>query len=76
MLFELSIHQRILKNISQFQQKYEAVFRIDNYNKHLNSKSAYQNDIWWIMCDTEDWSNDAENAAFYPRNKLHFEIVK
>ncbi len=25
-------------------------------------------------CDTEDWSNDAENTALYHRNKLHFEI--
>ncbi len=23
-------------------------------------------------CDTEDWSNDAENSAFLYRNKLHF----
>ncbi len=23
-------------------------------------------------CDTEDWSNDAENTAFHHRNKLHF----
>ncbi len=23
-------------------------------------------------CDTEDWSNDAENSALYLRNKLHF----
>ncbi len=22
-------------------------------------------------CDTEDWSNDAEDAALHPRNKLH-----
>ncbi len=23
-------------------------------------------------CDTEDWSNDAENAALHHINKLHF----
>ncbi len=23
-------------------------------------------------CDTEDWSNDAENSALHHRNKLHF----
>ncbi len=23
-------------------------------------------------CDTEDWSNDAENTALHHRNKLHF----
>ncbi len=25
-------------------------------------------------CDTEDWSNDAENTAAHHRNKLHFNI--
>ncbi len=25
-------------------------------------------------CDTEDWSNDAENSALHLRNKLHFKI--
>ncbi len=26
------------------------------------------------LCDTEDWSNDAENAAAHHRNKLYFKI--
>ncbi len=26
-------------------------------------------------CDTEDWSNDAENSALHQINKLHFENV-
>ncbi len=25
-------------------------------------------------CDTEDWSNEAENSASLHRNKLHFKI--
>ncbi len=25
-------------------------------------------------CDTEDWSNDAENSALHHRNKLHFKM--
>ncbi len=25
-------------------------------------------------CDTEDWSNDAENTALHRRNKLHFKV--
>ncbi len=25
-------------------------------------------------CDTEDWSNDAENSALHHRNKLYFTI--
>ncbi len=27
-------------------------------------------------CDTEDWSNDAENPALHHRNKLHFKYFK
>ncbi len=26
-------------------------------------------------CDTEDWSNDAENSALHHRNKLHFTYI-
>ncbi len=26
-------------------------------------------------CDTEDWSNDAENAALHHRNKLHLKYI-
>ena len=25
-------------------------------------------------CDTEDWSNDAENSALYHSNKLYFNV--
>jgi len=25
-------------------------------------------------CDTEDWSNDAENSALHHRNNLHFKM--
>ncbi len=25
-------------------------------------------------CDTEDWSNDAENTALLHRNKLYFQV--
>ncbi len=36
---------------------------IDNIKKcFLSSKSVYYNDFW-RSCDTEDWSNDAENTA-------------
>ncbi len=39
------------------------VFNIDINNKcFLSSKSAYNIDFW-RSCDTEDWSNDAENSA-------------
>ncbi len=26
-------------------------------------------------CDTEDWSNDAENLALHHRNKLHLKYI-
>ncbi len=52
------------------------VFIIDNNQKcFLSSKSAYENDFW-RSCDTEDWSNDAENSAAHHRNKLHFNVFK
>ncbi len=38
------------------------VFNTDNNQKlFLSSKSAYYYDFW-RSCDTEDWSNDAENT--------------
>ncbi len=50
----------------QFTQKYEAaktIFNIDDNQKcFLSSKSVYYYDFW-RSCDTEDWSNDAENTA-------------
>ncbi len=56
----------LTKYISQFPQKYEAAqlfLIIDNNLKYfLSSKSVYYNDFW-RSCDTEDWSNDAENTA-------------
>ncbi len=33
------------------------------YKMYHGSKSAYYYDFW-RSCDTEDWSNDAENTAF------------
>ncbi len=40
------------------------IFYIDNNRKcFLSSKSAYYYDFWG-SCDTEDWSNDAENTAY------------
>ncbi len=31
--------------------------------------------IYEGSCDTEDWSNDAENTAAHHRNKLHIEQI-
>ncbi len=48
-----------------------------NCFQHRNISEAANQDIRMISegsCDTEDWSNDAENSALHHRNKLHFKI--
>ncbi len=60
------------KYVSCFSQKYEAAQRYSTLIIiicFLSSKSAYQNDFW-RSCDTEDWSNDAENSAAHHRNYI------
>ncbi len=48
-------------------------FIIDNKG-FMSSKSAYENDFW-RSCDTEDCSNDAENAFFSKTCcKLYFKL--
>ncbi len=52
------MHHGFHKNIQQHN-----CFSIDDNQKcFLSSKSSYYNDFW-RSCDTEDWSNDAENTA-------------
>ncbi len=53
-------------------------FNIDNQKYFLSSKSAYYYDFW-RSCDTEDWSNDAEDYALiteinYILTHIHIEI--
>ncbi len=77
--FELSIHLWILKKnqcitVSTKICISTTVFNIDNNQKcFLSSKSAYYYDFW-RSCDTEDWSNDAENTAAHHSNQLQFTI--
>ncbi len=43
-------------------------------NRNLKNKTMFLEHIRMISegsCDTEDWSNDAENTALHHRNKLH-----
>jgi len=40
----------------------------------LSTKSALES-ISEGSCDTEDWSNDAENQLYHHRNKLQFKII-
>ncbi len=43
------------------------VFNINNNTKcFLSSKSAYSNDF----CETEDWSNDAENSVLSLKEQI------
>ncbi len=52
-----------------------AVFNFDNNQKcSLSSKSVYYDDFW-RSCDTEDWSNDAENTDVHHRNKLILQYI-
>ncbi len=46
-------------------------------NRNLKNKIMFLEHIRMISegsCDTEDWSNDAENSALHHRNKLHLKI--
>ncbi len=58
-----------------FYNKNLAVFNIDNQKLFLSSKSAYYYDFW-RSCDTEDWSNDAENSALHHNNKLFNDVLQ
>ncbi len=51
-------------------------FNIDNNQKMYITWAAnqYIRMISEGSCDTEDWSNDAENSALHHSNKLHFKI--
>ncbi len=42
--------------------KYEAVFNTDNKIYFLLISEG--------LCDSKDWSNDAQNSAFHHRNNL------
>ncbi len=54
---DLSIHQRILKKM------YSTVLNIDNNNNVSWAANQHIIMISEGSCDTEDWSNDAENTA-------------
>ncbi len=62
------------KKVSPFPQKFQAAQLFSSLiiiallaNQHIRMISEGS-------CDTEDWSNDAENTALHHRNKLHFKI--
>ncbi len=64
-------------HLSHFPQKYEAAQLFSTLIIMRNASRAANQHIRMISegsCDTEDWSNDAENAALHHRNKLHFTI--
>ncbi len=57
------------QNITGPKNKYEAAQRFPTLiiNQHIRMISEGS-------CDTEDWSNDAENSALHHRNKLYFKV--
>ncbi len=69
----------ILKNkIWWFPQKYEAAQLFSTLIIIRNVCWAANQYIRMISegsCDTEDWSNDAENSAAHHRNKLQFNVI-
>ncbi len=63
-LYYFFIYQIILKKVSQVP-------------KNIKQHNCFQHWLYIRMiseesCDTEDWSNDAENSALLHRNKLYF----
>ncbi len=42
---------------------------------NIDYKSAYYNDFW-RSCDTEDWSNDAENTALITEINYILKYIK
>jgi len=69
--FELSIHQSPEKKNQGFHknsfQHVSCFFKAANHHIRLISEGS---------CDTEDWSNDAENSALHNTNKLHLKYIK
>ncbi len=65
--FELSIHQRILKDHGLHKNIKQHNFFNIYHNRicFLSIKSEYYN--FWRSRDTKDWSNDAENSAWITR---------
>ncbi len=61
---ERSTYSSNIYNVTRVSTKIWSSTIVFNFNKRKcsNRKSVYYTDFW-RSCDTEDWSNDAENAA-------------
>ncbi len=79
-----SIHPQLIQNFyhcclsirQAFQQSLPSRVTHTSHT-HTHNTSAADQHIRLISegsCDTEDWSNDAENSAAHHRNKLHCNI--
>ncbi len=67
----------VTQNVSQFRQNCEVAQLFSTLITIRNVIWAANQHIRMISegsCDTEDWSNDAENSALYHINKLHFKM--
>ncbi len=73
----LIVYTILKKTASQFTQKYDTaklfstLIIIRNVSWTANQHIRMTSDG---SCDTEDWSNDAENSALHHRNKSHFNV--
>ncbi len=47
----------------------------DNNKKCFWAANQHTGMISKGSCDTEDWSNDAENSALHHKNKLHYKVI-
>ncbi len=45
-----------------------------HFYKKIKQHSCFQIVIYEGSCDTEYWSNDAENSASHHRNQIHLKI--
>ncbi len=67
-------HQNHLLHLNK-KQKFEVIKLIMITIRNVSwAANQYIRMISDGSCDTEDWSNDAENSALHDRNKLHFNI--
>ncbi len=71
-LFNFVSIKYLNKNVSHVPKnniKQHNSFNIENINQHIIIISDGS-------CDTEDWSNDAENSALHQINKLYLKYIK
>ncbi len=76
LLFWTFYNYKILKKVKTATKILSSttVFTIDNKKKVSWGADQHTRMIYEGSCDTEDWSNNAENSDLHHRNKLQFKI--